>query len=852
MKSDSRIDKTAHGMRAAVKRFVDDRRGAFAMQFALMVVPLMICTGLAIDGGRAFLAKYELGQALDAAALAVGSTTLTEQTAMEDMARKYTDLNFKTEHDGEINVEVSREDGVVTVTGDVTIDTFFMPLIGRPTVLVSAASQVQRGGGNVEVVLALDVTASMTMYEDRMTPLKAAASSLVNTVVNDDQDPYYSRVAVVPWASAVHVGAMANTLRGTPVAATSITGAGWSSIPASDISGAQWRTGSSVEISDASWKNGGAVAISRITKITSGAANKRIKVITTNNHGYADGQFVLLSGANGGMTFVNNVIYMVADSTANTKEFYLKNTGGTYITSNSTLADSTATTASSQRCYNATCRVQVTTATNHGFATGNRIYITGVTGITQVNNVQTTNPSWAITKITNTTFTLDNLGYDSTPAPGTWSSSGASSSKTATRCLHTSCNVQITTAAAHGLTSDTVFSVFNVQGFTYVNTGTTGSWKVGTVVDTTKFIIKDPNTNQEVWGPGVGGSDYTAASNDRLGRCAYANCKVQVTSTAHGIAGGERVKIAGVGGMTGLNVTTPWVVSGVTTNTMLIDGTFGPDFAAYTSGGTAACIKDGCATRIYQNTSGTWVSKAITECVSERVGSDVTTDAAPTTTLLGNVYPAGGYNVCGTANRITPLTNSKKALTDHINSMTVTGSTAGQVGTAWGWYMLSPAWDTIWSGFSTTADDYLATLNNPATNQPYGVPTYYAPSSYTAPKTSKVMVLMTDGDFNMAYCTGLASTNYNVSTTDIPQNCNATNGAPFDQAQALCTAIKAQHITIYTIGFDTSPSGPVATFLQTCATQPWSSHYYLVTDSASITAAFAEIAQAISKLRVTQ
>ena len=62
-------------MLGSIGRFLKNRDGAFAMQFALMVVPLTVCTGLAIDGGRAFLARYELSSSLDAAALAVGSTS---------------------------------------------------------------------------------------------------------------------------------------------------------------------------------------------------------------------------------------------------------------------------------------------------------------------------------------------------------------------------------------------------------------------------------------------------------------------------------------------------------------------------------------------------------------------------------------------------------------------------------------------------------------------------------------------------------------------------------------------------------------------------------------------------------
>ena len=42
----------------SITSFLANKRGAFALQFALMAIPLTVCTGLAIDGGRAFLARF--------------------------------------------------------------------------------------------------------------------------------------------------------------------------------------------------------------------------------------------------------------------------------------------------------------------------------------------------------------------------------------------------------------------------------------------------------------------------------------------------------------------------------------------------------------------------------------------------------------------------------------------------------------------------------------------------------------------------------------------------------------------------------------------------------------------------
>ena len=131
-------------MFGSIERFAKNRKGAFAMQFALMAVPLCVCTGLAIDGGRAFLARFELASAIDAAALAVGSQPedATEEE-LNEVARKFVDMNFKTAHDDPVALELvdlGGEDEALMLRGSVAINTFFMPLVGQPYVTVEAES----------------------------------------------------------------------------------------------------------------------------------------------------------------------------------------------------------------------------------------------------------------------------------------------------------------------------------------------------------------------------------------------------------------------------------------------------------------------------------------------------------------------------------------------------------------------------------------------------------------------------------------------------------------------------------------------------------------------------------------
>ncbi len=72
---------------------------------------------------------------------------------------------------------------------------------------------MKRSSKNVEVSLVLDVTGSMA--GQRLSDLKARAKELVDIVVKDTQEPYYSKVAIVPYSMGVNVGNLAAAARGS-------------------------------------------------------------------------------------------------------------------------------------------------------------------------------------------------------------------------------------------------------------------------------------------------------------------------------------------------------------------------------------------------------------------------------------------------------------------------------------------------------------------------------------------------------------------------------------------------------------------------------------------------------------
>lgn len=223
-----------------------------------------------------------------------------------------------------------------------------------------------------------------------------------------------------------------------------------------------------------------------------------------------------------------------------------------------------------------------------------------------------------------------------------------------------------------------------------------------------------------------------------------------------------------------------------------------------------------------------------TYCLSERTGTAAFTDAAPTgSNKIPRAYQTGSNTACVPSAPIVPMTSNKDTLKNVINGFVANGNTSGHLGTAWAWYLLSPNWASVFP-----------TGSKPAS---------YAMLSQTGekgqPLLKKIAVLMTDGEYNYQYCN---STTPNTAGATIPDydtgnsgaNCKSPNGTATTQARALCTAMKAAGITVYTVGFEIGNSGAAFTTLQGCASEPHM--FYNTTTGDELRNAFRHIATSIA------
>ncbi|PPD28073.1 MAG: hypothetical protein CTY20_11575 [Hyphomicrobium sp.] len=209
------------------------------------------------------------------------------------------------------------------------------------------------------------------------------------------------------------------------------------------------------------------------------------------------------------------------------------------------------------------------------------------------------------------------------------------------------------------------------------------------------------------------------------------------------------------------------------------------------------------------------------DCVVERDGSEAYTDAAASGNAQVDTSSTSdrAYYGCLTS-QIVPLSDVADAgertnLINHAKAMVAEGWTAGHIGAAWGWYMVSPSWTSIW----------------PATSdpKPYGK------------DVIKAVVLMTDGEFNTAYRNG--GTGYpDSSSTDV----NFVGSSPY-QAIQLCNNMKAAKVQVFSIAY-MAPLNAEA-LLKSCSGD---ANYYDAANAGQLQDSFRAIAEKLTSLKIAK
>lgn len=207
-----------------------DRDGAIAPLTAFAIVALVAFAGIATDTARGYFLKSRLTQALDAAALA-GGKVFFEDTRDADI-QKYFSANLPNDYmdatiDGPHITPESDSDGdKLTLSASATIPTTFMRVLGRTSMSVASEVQVTRQTAYLDVVLAIDLSTSMTYSAGATTRIeaaKAAATTLTNILFGDNATKDLLKIAVVPWSAKVNITNKGVTFNSAQTTTQSVT-----------------------------------------------------------------------------------------------------------------------------------------------------------------------------------------------------------------------------------------------------------------------------------------------------------------------------------------------------------------------------------------------------------------------------------------------------------------------------------------------------------------------------------------------------------------------------------------------------------------------------------------------------
>ena len=230
-------------LRARARAFVRVTGGNIAVTLALSAIPLTLALGAGVDYARGLAVHSNMSDALDAAALAVGSASTkpsgscssdgssssstgngstsnpTPCAPMQQIAQQYFNANFKPDTSadtvGKVSIAISNQSVTLSVTD--TVPTTFLQAADKimnttalDNMAVSASSTVVWGQTKLWVALVLDNTGSMTQTDStgtsKISALKTAANNLVTTLQNASATVGDVEMTLVPFAKLVKIG----------------------------------------------------------------------------------------------------------------------------------------------------------------------------------------------------------------------------------------------------------------------------------------------------------------------------------------------------------------------------------------------------------------------------------------------------------------------------------------------------------------------------------------------------------------------------------------------------------------------------------------------------------------------
>ncbi|MDX1737702.1 MAG: Tad domain-containing protein, partial [Alphaproteobacteria bacterium] len=198
-------------LKAMLSSFMVNQAGSAMVMLALSMVPLITVVAIGVDVSRAYMVKSRLSSALDAASLAGGRAFYMDHRD-QDIHMLF-DANFPSGYlDASLSnltIDVNTNDEILYLKRSATIPTTFMKLVNINEITVSSEAEIHRRKNALDVVLAIDMSGSMSYSASgggtRIEAARDAANILVDVLFGSETTKDLLQIGLVPWNSKVNV-----------------------------------------------------------------------------------------------------------------------------------------------------------------------------------------------------------------------------------------------------------------------------------------------------------------------------------------------------------------------------------------------------------------------------------------------------------------------------------------------------------------------------------------------------------------------------------------------------------------------------------------------------------------------
>jgi Flp pilus assembly protein TadG len=193
-------------------KLLGSRRGTVTVMTAILAVPLLAMTGLAVDLARVWLVKSRLQMALDAGVLVAARSMAGGGTSADGVALFWANFarNSRTTNAGYLAavattpVVTQPGAGLVKMASQATLTPTLLGVIGIGPITVQGEATAESAAYGLELALVLDNTGSMA--GSSITSLISSSTQLLNIIYGGSDTQPNLWVSVVPFSSVVNIG----------------------------------------------------------------------------------------------------------------------------------------------------------------------------------------------------------------------------------------------------------------------------------------------------------------------------------------------------------------------------------------------------------------------------------------------------------------------------------------------------------------------------------------------------------------------------------------------------------------------------------------------------------------------